>query len=128
MQTLAKTNPNSVLSKRGLLGLIHGGFVYPFKPPVMLLVYSPLLAFWSGGFLFLWRERMMDEIRIPSAWLAEVRVAYDQYLYEWRREETERALETGESPEPAQAWSDFFVDYLYAELAASVGAGDSRDC
>lgn len=59
-------------------------------------------------------------IKIPPAWMAEAQEAYDQYKSEWEREEIERVLGTGDDPEPAQSWEDFFSEYLYAELENSV--------
>lgn len=71
---------------------------------------------------------MSDLIKIPPAWMEEARSAYAQYVEEWTREETERTIGTGDDPEPAQPWPEFFAEYLYAELAACVGVGDPRDC
>ena len=63
---------------------------------------------------------MQDLIKIPPAWMAEARAAYDQYVAEWTREEAERVLGTGDDPEPPQDWPSFFSEYLYAELENSV--------
>lgn len=60
-------------------------------------------------------------IRIPACWMAEAQTAYRQYCDEWRREESERVLGTGDSPEEPQAWTLFFREYLYAELEAATG-------
>jgi len=63
---------------------------------------------------------MPDLIKIPPLWMAEAKTAYAQYKSEWEREEMERVLGTGDDPEPAQPWPDFFSEYLYAELENSV--------
>jgi hypothetical protein len=63
---------------------------------------------------------MTDLIKIPPLWMAEAKTAYEQYRLEWGREEAERVLGTGDSPEPAQDWPSFFQEYLYAELENSV--------
>ena len=63
---------------------------------------------------------MAADIKVPPAWMAEARSAYEQYREEWGREEAERVLGTGDDPEPAQSWPDFFAEYLYAELENSV--------
>jgi len=65
-------------------------------------------------------DTMPDLIKIPPLWMAEARTAYAQYKEEWEREETERVLGTGDDPDPAQEWSSFFAEYLYAELENSV--------
>jgi hypothetical protein len=60
-------------------------------------------------------------IRIPACWMQETQAAYRQYCDEWRREEAERVLGTGDSPEEPESWSTFFREYLYAELEAATG-------
>jgi len=59
---------------------------------------------------------MQDLIKIPPEWMAEARGAYEVYRAEWEQEEIERVLGTGDDPEPAQEWPQFFAEYLYAEL------------
>lgn len=63
---------------------------------------------------------MVKQISFPPAWLAEARKAYDAYRDEWDREESERAILTGDDPEPAQEWDDFLIEYHYAELESAV--------
>lgn len=63
---------------------------------------------------------MKKQITFPPAWLAEAKAAYDQYVEEWRAEETERAIGTGEDPEEPQDWDEFLIEYHYAELECSV--------
>lgn len=71
---------------------------------------------------------MDDEnlVKIPPAWMAEVREAYRQYCDEWQKEEAERVLGTGDDPEPPQSWNLFFREYLYAELENSVYVGTAN--
>ena len=59
---------------------------------------------------------MQGLTKIPPEWMAEAKEAYAVYKAEWEQEEIERVLGTGDSPEPAQEWPQFFADYLYAEL------------
>lgn len=60
-------------------------------------------------------------VRIPACWMSEVQAAYHQYCDEWRREESERVLGTGDSPEEPEPWPLFLREYLYAELEAATG-------
>lgn len=62
---------------------------------------------------------MQDLIKIPPQWMAEAKEAYAIYKAEWEQEEMERVLGTGDDPEPAQQWPQFFSEYLYAELENS---------
>ena len=64
-------------------------------------------------------DSTQELVRIPACWMNEAQTAYRQYCDEWRREESERVLGTGDSPEEPQEWHLFFREYLYAELEAA---------
>ena len=85
-----------------------------------MLSLSPRRPLVWGTFFFYEAQEMNSRVKIPPAWMDEAWAAYAQYVEEWTREEAERAIITGDDPEPAQAWPDFFSEYLYAELENSV--------
>lgn len=66
---------------------------------------------------------MRLSLRLPPSWLREARSIYEQYVFEWEREELERCGATDGVPEPPQSWPDFLSDYHYAELENSVWTG-----
>lgn len=47
---------------------------------------------------------MTAQITFPPSWMAEARANYDRYVVEWRQEEAERAVLTGDTPEEPETW------------------------
>lgn len=112
-----KYNPAIDNSKWAAVRIYLRGFVSPIQTPVSIAGVVPLWAVRSGGFSFRSSQMSNDVVvRIPPEWMAEVKEAYRQYCDEWQREEMERTLGTGDTPEPVQPWVDFFREYLFAEL------------
>jgi len=119
-----ENNPAFDHSKWAAVRIYLRGFVLPIQAPVSIAGVVPLWTGRSGGFSFRRGQMPKDDVvRIPPEWMAEVREAYRQYCDEWQREETERTLGTGDTPEPPQPWVDFFREYLFAELQNCVYVG-----
>ncbi len=60
------------------------------------------------------------KLEFPPEWLLQTKLVYQQYCEEWRVEEMERVLGTGDEPEPPQSWPEFLTSYHYAELENAV--------